>query len=135
VAAHTITASDEQLFTTFELERNGRGKRLQRLLTGFRRANVPPNLLSGLRVQRQQVGIIGAGFAAAIHCPVALKNLHVKSAIIERGTGREGPEERERPIILLQIARPGLFSFKIEGGKFTVAVKEINELAICDGRG
>ena len=103
VSGDAVAADHEDFLAPIVGERDGRAEGFERFRDGVRRADVFPQILTRLRINREQVGVI-VWIAATVHRHVALKNLEVKSAVGERGAGGVGPLIGKRPVVLLDVA-------------------------------
>src|SRR5439155_9102178 len=126
---------DENFRPVVEGERNRRGVSFLRFFTRSIGTNAFPELLAGLRIERQQERIDWAIRAStAMHRRVALEDLHVKAAVVIRRAAAERPLKRELAVVFLNIAGPNLLAVEVERRQLAVSIKEPDQLAVGDRR-
>jgi hypothetical protein len=126
VPGDAVAADHDQLRAALVHERQRRAERLARLRHGLGGAQAAPDVLARERVQREQVGLVAGGLAAAAHGDVALEDLHHQPAFVQQRAGGERPLERERP----EVALPELFPADLERGQLAGAEEKHDDLSV-----
>ena len=127
VAGDVVGAADDDLFLVVVAQQRGCRVGVGRFGDGVGRPLDPPARLAGARVDGEHVGRV-----VGLH-PV--QHLDVERALVEQRRRRVAPVQAERPVVLLDVARPEFLAGEVERLQHAGAGHHPHARAVGDGRG